>query len=765
MKTAAVAVTLVSSVLIVVLAVYVARHRRVAGGLPLTVVLAAGAFGYWAYAMELWTTGPARQTWGDIKYIGVVIVPPAFLAFNLAYTGRGRWLTRRLLTVLAVVPIAVLTLVSLPGTHDWVRQYEPGQLQATFGSARLGPVGNVFVIYSAAMVAAAAGLTIFTLARISRLYRRQVTVLVIALAIPWVFNVLFTFNIDPFARFDPTAEAFLLAGVVLVWGVFRFRLVDLAPLAMAAVVAQMPEAVIVLDAYQRVVDINPAGQALVSSTKADAVGTVVTDLLRWPGGLSTLMETTAEVIVTNGPVDRDYEAAVSPLSTGPGRPAGGHLVVVRDITERKAAQAHLERMAHHDLLTGLPNRILFDDRFELALSAARRRLQPLAVAYLDLDGFKPINDTFGHDVGDRVLQVCAQRLAGSLRGDDAVSRMGGDEFVVLLREVNGERGVLAAATKLLESLAAPIVLHGVRASLTASIGVALWPEHGLDQRSLLRAADEAMYLAKRRGGNQVVVATATGRDQSGQLALGEELRHGLEQRELHPFFQPVVTLAGDTAMMEAELRWHHPRRGLLGPADFQTAAAQAGLRRPLRRLMLSEAANNAGEWDRRLGRHVAVSVRLGRWDLTDAVLLDEVEELAAGAVEGQRLVVEFADGQNRVEHETILPGLQALKERGIRLSLDDFGAGPTPTERLLEMPLDQVKLDGPLIDKAVRESRARRVLGTVIGLAHDLDLSVVGKGSEGTDQFRVLRDLGCDLILPRRVPLSSTAAAAWLTSA
>jgi N-terminal 7TM region of histidine kinase len=211
-KTAAVAVTLVSSAFIAVLAVYVARHRRVAGGLPLTVVLAAGAFGYWAYAMELWTTGPARQRWGDIKYLGVVIVPPAFLAFNLAYTGRGGWLTRRLLAVLAGVPIAVLVLVAVPRTHDWVRQYQPGQLQAAFGSARLGPVGNVFVGYSAAMVLAAAGLTIFTLARISRLYRRQVTVLVIALAIPWIFNVLFTFNVSPFAHFDPTAEAFLLAG-------------------------------------------------------------------------------------------------------------------------------------------------------------------------------------------------------------------------------------------------------------------------------------------------------------------------------------------------------------------------------------------------------------------------------------------------------------------------------------------------------------------------------------------------------------------------
>lgn len=767
MRTVAVGITLSSAVLVACLAVYVGRHRRVAGGLPLTVVLAAGAIGYGAYAMELWSTGPARQAWGDVKYLGVVVVPPAFLAFNLAYTGRSRWLTRRLFAGLGVVPALVLVLLAVPATHRWVRHYPPGQLYATFGSARLGPIGDVFVGYSAVLVLIAAGVTIFTLTRISRLYRRQVTILGAALAVPWMLNLLFDFSVGPFARFDPTAEAFLLAGAILVWGVFRFRLADLAPLAMATVVEQMPEAVIVLDAYGRIVDLNPAGQALLSKSKAAAVGRPLTDLMRWPGHSFSPTKMTAEIVVTHGASARHYEATVSPLSAGP-QPGGGHLVVLRDITERKAVHAHLERMAHHDLLTGLPNRILFDDRFQLALAAARRRHEPLAVAYLDLDGFKRINDIFGHDVGDRVLQECAQRLEGTLRGDDTVSRMGGDEFVVLLRQVDGVGGAVAAATKLLESLARPLTVPGERMLLTASIGVALWPDHGIDQRALLLAADAAMYLGKRGGGNQVMVAAGPGDGNAGQPTLGDELRHSIELHELHAFFQPVVTLAGDPVIMDAELRWQHPRHGLLAPADFQTAADHAGLQPPLRRLMLSEACRNTIDWDRRLGRHLAVSVRLTRRDLADSALIDEVRRvLAKDALDAQRLIVKFVDGQSRTERDALLPGLHGLKACRIRLALEDFGDGTTPSTRLLHLPLDQVNLDSRLVDEAAATPRARRVLGGLIDVAHDLDLLVMGRALEGTEQFRVLRDLSCDLILrrPDQEPLSPTAAIAWLRSA
>ena len=766
-RAAAVTVTLVSALLIGCLAVYVARHGRVAGGAPLAVVLTAGALGYSAYAMELASTGMARQTWGDLKYITVVVVTLAFLAFNLSYTGHSRWLNRRRLALLGLPAGLVLVLLAAPATHGWVRHYSHEQLHAAFGAAGLGPAGVVFACYSAALVAVSVAVTVVTLARISRLYHRQVAALAAAVALPWVFNLLFTFGIWPFARFDATAEAFLLAGAVLVWGVFRFRLADLAPLAIATVVSQMPEAVIVLDSYGRVVDLNPASEAMLSASRANAVGFPLNDLLGWPSEPSSLPPR-AEISVTGELGARDYEVTVTPLAAHPGEPPAGHLVVLRDITERKAAQAHLERFAHHDPLTGLPNRVLFDDRFELALSASRRRLQPLVVLYLDLDGFKRVNDTFGHEAGDGVLRECALRLLGALRAEDTVSRTGGDEFVVLLAHGPGTEGALGAASKVLACLTAPFAVAGTTVALTASIGVAMWPDHGSDQRALLRAADEAMYQGKRRGGNQVVVASSTCPGQAEIVLRDQEIRRALGMHQLRAFFQPVVTFDGDPAFMEAELRWRHPHDGLLAPVEFETVANSAGLRRPLRRLLIAEACQNTDVWARELARPVAVSVRLERRDLTDGTLMDDVgAALTPSVALGHRFIVEFVDGQTQAERDALLPGLQALKDNDVELSLDDFGACPTSPERLLHLPLHQVKLSSRLVGEAASDPRARRVLADVIDLARDLELSVVGRGSEGTDRYRVLRDLGCDLVQlgPDESPLSSSAALAWLRSA
>jgi diguanylate cyclase (GGDEF)-like protein len=766
-RAAAITVTLVSALLIACLAVYVARHRRVAAGAPLAVVLAAGALGYGAYAMELASTGMARQTWGDLKYITVVVVTLAFLVFNLAYTGHSRWLNRRRLALLALPTGVVLVLLAVPATHGWVRHYSHEQSHAAFGAAELGPAGVVFACYSAALVAVSVAVTVVTLARISRLYHRQVAALAAAVALPWVFNLLFTFGIWPFARFDATAEAFLLAGAVLVWGVFRFRLVDLAPLAIATVVSQMPEAVIVLDSYGRVVDLNPASEAILSASRTHAVGFRLNDLLGWPADPSS-PPPRAEISITQELGARDYEVMVTPLSARPGEVPAGHLVVLRDITERKAAQAQLERSAHHDPLTGLPNRILFDDRFDLALSAARRYLQPLAVLYLDLDGFKRVNDTFGHDAGDCVLRECARRLVGALRAEDTVSRAGGDEFVVLLAHGQGAEGALGAASKVLACLTVPFVAASTAVALTASIGVALWPDHGADQRALLRAADEAMYQSKRRGGNQVVVASSTRRGQAELISRDQELRRALGMHQLHAFFQPVVTFDGDPAFMEAELRWRHPHDGLLAPVEFETVANSAGLRRPLRRLLISEACQNNDEWARELTRRVAVSVHLDRRDLTDSSLMDDVGgALGPRLALGHRFIVEFVDGQTQAERDALLPALEALKEHNVELSLDDFGASPTPPERLLHLPLHQVKLSSRLVGEAASDPRARGVLANVIELARDLDLSVVGRGGQGTEQYRVLRDLGCDLVQlgVDESALSPSAALAWLRSA
>src|SRR6266511_2698790 len=364
-------------------AVYVWLRRGSPGAKGLVLALAAGVWYMATYALELWTVGSAKQTWGDVKYVGVCLLPAAWLVFALQYTGRAPWLTKRLFFLLAVEPLVILTLLGIPSTHDLIHVY-PSIATEQFPIVRFGPAGWINVFYSYGLLLFGTGILVKILFAIARPYRKQARALVAALLVPLLFNILYNFNIGPFGRVDLTPFAFVLAVVVVVWGIFRLRLLDIVPVARSRIVETMQDGVVVLDAYQRIVDLNPAAQSILGHTARQSIGLSLqqlmpdyASLLERSGNAATVQ---SEIRLPLGSALRDYEITLSPIPDNQGRESG-KLLMLRDISERKMSEERLEQIAHYDSLTGLPNRMLFSrvtmssTRAQASVSACGRPME------------------------------------------------------------------------------------------------------------------------------------------------------------------------------------------------------------------------------------------------------------------------------------------------------------------------------------------------------------------------------------------------------
>ena len=382
----------------------------------------------------------------------------------------------------------------------------------------------------------------------------------------------------------------------------------------------------------------------------------------------------------------------------------GRVLVFRDVSERNQLERNLRQLAFTDALTGLPNRTLFNDRVTQGLAIASRRNGPMAVCFLDLDRFKVINDSLGHDVGDRVLISVAERLRLCLRDEDTLARLGGDEFAILLPEVSDARGASSVAEKLLSALVAPQLINGHELTVGASIGIALFPDDGNDVQSLLRSADAAMYSAKATGRGRAAMFTADlGERNTLRQQLEVDLRRGLRTGQLRLAFQPYHDLTSGTMVgYEALVRWKHPRRGLLGPASFLALAEDAGLVEEIDRWVLEEACRQARGWRSPLSVSVNVSPgRLRSGDLCQhtADILDQTD------LQPGRLTLELSERTLfDDEPEASFGMLAELASSGVGVALDDFGAGYASLGHLRRLPLTQLKIDRSLVATLGRNS-------------------------------------------------------------
>jgi diguanylate cyclase (GGDEF)-like protein/PAS domain S-box-containing protein len=414
-----------------------------------------------------------------------------------------------------------------------------------------------------------------------------------------------------------------------------------------------------------------------------------------------------------------------------------------DISERREAEHQIEHLAYHDALTGLPNRYLFVDRLDHALTRAQRTEETLAVLFVDIDHFKAINDSLGHTAGDALLRTIAQRLRSSLRTDDTVARLGGDEFTVLVNGLKDPNDLLRLAQKIHSTIKVPVEIASRELRVSASIGVGLFPQDGETAEQLLRNADLAMYRAKELGRDRTQFYTAA---MSARLlesmSLEGRLRQALAANELFLAYQPIVRLA--TSRIEARealLRWRDPVRGLVQPADFIGIAEATNLISEIGRYVIDVAC--AATVARKDGERV--SINLSGRQFHDPALLETVDAaLKASGLEASRLEFEITETVAMQDLERADVILEALHRRGIRLLMDDFGTGHSSLSNLRRLPLHAVKIDRSFVADLPGETGARGIVTAIIAMAHQLGLEVIAEGVETPEQLAFLTAEGCD---------------------
>ncbi|MFZ5586362.1 MAG: bifunctional diguanylate cyclase/phosphodiesterase [Thermodesulfobacteriota bacterium] len=439
-----------------------------------------------------------------------------------------------------------------------------------------------------------------------------------------------------------------------------------------------------------------------------------------------------------------------------------YVALFHDITEIKRSEEKIKHQAYHDALTGLPNRQLFNDRLEVALARARRNRTQVAVMFLDLDHFKTINDSLGHAVGDLLLQGVAQRLSEAVRQEDTVSRLGGDEFIMILPDVDDADDAVAVAGRIIESLEKPFTLRGHDLYITSSVGITIFPNDGGDLETLVKNADMAMYLAKEEGRNtfRLFTPAMNERARHRQELLGK-LRKALERGEFLVYYQPQVDLgSGRVAGMEALVRWQTQDGRLILPGQFIPLAEETGLIVPIGEWVLEEACRQAAAWVRAGHSHLRLAVNLSARQFNQPGLV----EIVGGILERTglppgRLELEITESTVMTNLEAAADILRRLHERGVKLALDDFGTGHSSLYYLKHFSIDVLKIDRSFIVDLPEDQDAAAIAEAVVSMARSLGLKVLAEGVETEAQLDFLRALGCDqvqgFIFSRPLPAAS----------
>jgi diguanylate cyclase (GGDEF)-like protein/PAS domain S-box-containing protein len=437
---------------------------------------------------------------------------------------------------------------------------------------------------------------------------------------------------------------------------------------------------------------------------------------------------------------REPEESLDKIAQSIGNQIGQYMV-------RQQAEEAVRQVAMHDALTGLPNRTMFNQRLSHAIEQSKRHDRRLAVLFIDLDRFKVINDTLGHDAGDELLRETARRFSSALRTSDTVARLGGDEFVVLIEEVPDPLYVGSLAQKLISTLHAGFMLSGREYHVSASIGVSTFPDDAEDMQTLLKNADIAMYRAKEQGRNMFqFYASQMNVHSVERLALESGLRRALERNELILHYQPVIdTQHGSIAGMEALVRWQHPEKGLIPPDTFIQIAEETGLIVPIGEWVLRTACESQRKWQQSTGREVRIAVNLSPRQFVLGDLLKSVTQVIhqtgcnAGCLE-----LEITESLVMHNRERAVALITQLKELGVSVAIDDFGTGYSSLAYLKRFPIDSLKIDRSFVVDIPGDADNAAITQAIIAMAHNLKLRVIAEGVENAAQFEFLRDHGCD---------------------
>lgn len=524
-----------------------------------------------------------------------------------------------------------------------------------------------------------------------------------------------------------------------------------------ALVLHASDMIAVLEAEGAVRYCSPAVHRLAGLSDADVVGTPLTNIVvpkdreRVSAGLAAVLRHPGladpiefRVRHRDGSI-RQVEALLNNLSDDPA--VDGVVATIRDVTERKAFEDHLAHQALHDALTGLPNRALVLDRLNHALARSARSGKTIGVLFLDLDRFKLINDSHGHAVGDKVLTMLADRLTSTMRPSDTVARFGGDEFVAVCENLANEDEVHEVATRMADALRDPFLIEGQELFLTGSVGIAV-SGRGETSEELLRNADAAMYRAKELGRAQHALFDDAMRSRAmTRLQTEAALHRAIDADGFFLHFQPKISLTdGRLVGAEALVRMMDPEAGMIPPSEFIDVAEETGLIVPIGEIVLAGAARVARDWFEKTGRVVPISVNVSPRQLAQPSLPETIDRiLRETGTSPELVIIEITENLLMQDAQLASETLQRLREIGVRVSIDDFGTGHSSLGYLREFPIDELKIDRSFVKAMDEDDRSVTIVGSVVGLAHAMGLTVVAEGVETAAQLSELRRLGCDV--------------------
>ena len=521
-----------------------------------------------------------------------------------------------------------------------------------------------------------------------------------------------------------------------------------------SIIENIPIAVVVKDVTTRkFVLINRAFEAMLKVSRVEVLGKTVFDIYRTKDAERIDASDSEALAGEFGARASDYEVempdgesrvlATNRIVVRDSQGVARHLIVViDDITERKKSEQRIAFMAHHDVLTGLPNRLAIMEKIEEAIARHRRRGDSFAVLLLDLDRFKHVNDTLGHAVGDALLRETAVRLKGSLRETDVLARLGGDEFAIVQDRENGQRNsTFALADRIIEIISEPFNIDGNEVNIATSIGIALAPEHATSSESLMKMADLALYRAKSDGRNRYrLFDPEMSMAASARHELESELRRAIQKEELELHYQPIVdTKTLSICGAEALIRWRHPTKGMILPDQFIPLAEETGMITQIGEWLLQTACTEAANWPD--GIKVAVNlsaVQFRKNNLVDVVIC----ALAQSGLPPERLELEITETALIESATECLPVLRQFKNLGIAVALDDFGTGYSSLSQLMMFPFDKIKVDKSFTQNLTKRTECAAIIAATLTLARSLDIATTAEGVETVEQYRLLRLAG-----------------------
>ncbi len=791
-----------SVAVLLVLAAYAFGRRRTQGAMAFGFLMVAACEWKLTYGLGLiFRDLQTKLFLHNLEYLGVAVVSVAWLVFTLQYTGLQKWLSWRKSVLLGALPLLTMFLVWTNGAHGLVWASRKIVRSGPFATISMdhGPWFWVFAAYSYLLVLLGTLLLVAQLLRSSPAYRKQTAAVLLGVVVLWAGNAAYLLQLGPDSYLNPTLLSFPLTGLLFAWSLFRFRLLDVVPVSRDILIERIGDGVIVLDELDRVVDFNRAAERILGRRAPKLLWHPVVEVL--PGllpeffaapGSSVPLEGTAgeeartkefrsieeyaeefdlkslEVKIGEGEGARYYERTLSTLDSRDVWPKG-YLILLRDVTERRWLERRLEHQALHDSLTNLPNRNLLMDRLSHALERIAGRTAPQAtdqnhyevtLLLLDLDNFKAVNDSLGHEAGDALLTMVAQRIRECLRPEDTPARLGGDEFVVLIEDTPHKKAILVAE-RISRELDRSFQIQGHELFMSASIGVAgsdpsqLSAVQGEGEElrkgeDLLKEADTAMYRAKEKGKDCLEVFEEWMDSRADKrLKLSNDLRRAVEREEFILHYQPIAHLAtGKIEGFEALLRWKHPKRGLLFPDEFIHVAEESGFMVPLGRWVLRQASLQGAQWHQEYPDvpPPSVSVNLSPRQFGRAELIKEVEEIVGRAgLDPHFLKLEITENVAMKDAPLTVETFERLRDFNVEVVLDDFGTGYSSLGYLTRFPVDALKIDRSIVGGLDQDPKKAAVARAIVTLTHSLNHRVVAEGIETRGQLEYLRGLGCEL--------------------